>query len=278
MRIVLLFAASILAAGTAWADGFSDAKRAVNAAAHNKYEDAIALYSQALESGDFAPRELASLHDKRGVAYASIGQAERAIADFDAVLRLKPDYIFARFNRGVALDAAGRYDDAIADFDATIAYDPQSGAGYFYRGQAKFHAQRFAAAAEDFAQDVGFTPEHALGHAWLYLARARAGGADARYPLEQAAAALDLQRWPGPVVALYLGKLTPAQLMDATASADPGVAADRRCQADFYSGERDLIAQRRGEAKRQFALALQHCAVTLSEHVGARAELLYLDK
>jgi lipoprotein NlpI len=267
----------ILSASNAWADGAIDANRGVNAAAHNKYEDAIALYTSALDGGDFAARDQASVYDKRGVAYASLGEAEKALADFDRALHLAPDHVFAHFNRGVALDSMGRYDDAIADFAAAIAYDPQSGAGYFYRGQANFHARHFAAAASDFERDLSLAPAHALAIAWLYLADARRGR-DAAAPLAQNAAPIDLARWPGAVLALYLGKMTPKQVMAAATSSDLGVQTDRQCQAYFYSGEAALLHRHNETAKRFFRQATEHCPLTLTESAGARAELVQLER
>jgi lipoprotein NlpI len=275
---LLLVGALILSASTpAWADGATDANRGINAAAHNKYDDAIALYTSALDGGGFSARDQASLHDKRGVAYASIGEAEKAIADFDSALRLAPDHVFAHFTRGVALDSMGRYDDAVADFAAAINYDPQSGAGYFYRGQANFHARHFATAANDFERDLSIAPEHALAIAWLYLANARLGR-DAVASLAQNAARIDLARWPGPILALYLGKLTPNQLMAAAINSDLGVQADRQCQAYFYSGEAALLHHGNDAAKRFFQQATQHCPLTLTESAGARAELGHLER
>lgn len=277
MRYVLLLVGAVMTASMpAWADGVIDANRGINAAAHNKYDDAIALYTEALDGGGFSAREQASLHDKRGVAYASTGQVEKAIADFDTVLRLEPDHVFAHFNRGVALDGMGRYDEAVADFDAAIKYDPQSGAGYFYRGQANFHAGHFAAAAADFERDVSIAPGHALGIAWLYLATARLGH-DAAAILAQKVEHIDLARWPGPIVALDLGRLTPRQLMAAAASSDLGVESDRQCQTYFYSGEAALVHRRNGEAKQFFEQATRHCPLTLTEYTGAHAELIRLE-
>jgi lipoprotein NlpI len=276
-RFFRLVVGLLILSANAWADGAIDANRGINAAAHNKYEDAIALYTSALEGSGFSARDQASLYDKRGVAYASMGEAEKAIADFDRALRLAPDHVFAHFNRGVALDSMGRYDDAIADFAAAIAYDPQSGAGYFYRGQANFHARHFAAAASDFERDLSLAPNHALAIAWLYLANARRGR-DAAAPLAQNAARIDLARWPGPVIALYLGKLTAKQVMAAAINGDLGVQADRQCQAYFYSGEAALLRHGAAAAKRFFQQATQHCPLTLTESAGARAELMRLER
>ncbi|HEY3920371.1 MAG TPA: tetratricopeptide repeat protein [Stellaceae bacterium] len=256
-------------------DAAVTANRALSAAAHNKYEDAINLYTETLRSGDLSESDRAALEDKRGVAYASTGQVEKAIADFDSVVRRKPHYLFAYFNRGAALDGMGRYAAAIADFDAVLKYDSGSGAAYFMRGQAQFHARRFAASASDFAHDVEVAPADALAVAWLDLAQRRAGKDD-RHALAKNAAAVDLKQWPGPVVALYLGKLTAKQLMAAAANPNADIQTDRQCQGNFYIGQAALLDHHPAEARRLFTEVNQHCPVTLAEYIGARAELTHL--
>lgn len=273
---LLLFMASTFVSLAARADSVGAAERGLSAAAHNKYRDAVALYSQALRRRDLSPADRAALEDKRGVAYASLGEAAKAIADFDTVIRAEPKYLFAYFNRGAALDAMGRYDAAIADFDTLIKFDPASAAAHFYRGQAEFHAGRFAPAAADFDDDVRLAPADALAVAWLHLARGRAGIGDRGRDLAKNAAAVDTARWPGPVVALYLGRLNAAQLMAAASSANRDIATDRQCQAAFYSGEGALLQHRVGDAKRALLQAERTCPVALAEYTGARAELARL--
>ena len=278
-KLLLLAASAAVAAGLAHPARADDvavtANRALNAAAHNKYEDAIALYTEALRSNGLSEDDRAALEDKRGVAYASTGQVEKAIADFDSVLRRKPHYLFAYFNRGAALDGMGRHAAAIADFDAILQYDPGSGAAYFMRGQAEFHAGRFVAAAGDFAHDVEVAPADALAVAWLHLAQRRAGKDD-RHALAKNAAAVDLKEWPGPVVAFYLGKLTDKQLLAAAAHPNADIQTDRQCQANFYIGQAAVLDRRPAPAGQLFREVAQHCPVTLPEYVGARAELAHL--
>ena len=64
--------------------------------------------------------------NNRGIAYRNQGKYDRAIADFDAAITLKPDYAVAMYNRGTAYYDKLDYDRAIASFDAVIKLDPSN--------------------------------------------------------------------------------------------------------------------------------------------------------
>jgi tetratricopeptide (TPR) repeat protein len=49
------------------------------------------------------------------------GEYDRAIEDFDQVIRLNPDYLWAYLKRAAAYNAKGDYDRAIRDYDRASA-------------------------------------------------------------------------------------------------------------------------------------------------------------
>ncbi|MEE8223247.1 MAG: tetratricopeptide repeat protein, partial [Alphaproteobacteria bacterium] len=52
------------------------------------------------------------------------GLYDRAIAEYDQAIKLKPDYAKAYYNRGVAYMSKGLYDRAIEDYDTAIRLRP----------------------------------------------------------------------------------------------------------------------------------------------------------
>jgi tetratricopeptide (TPR) repeat protein len=48
----------------------------------------------------------------------------QAVAEFQAAIRYKPDYVGAHFNLGSALARLGRYDEAIAEFSEALLLNP----------------------------------------------------------------------------------------------------------------------------------------------------------
>jgi tetratricopeptide (TPR) repeat protein len=55
---------------------------------------------------------------------SQIGQADRAMDDFNAAIKLDPSYIDALNNRGLAYFGRGAYDLAIEDFDRVLKLNP----------------------------------------------------------------------------------------------------------------------------------------------------------
>jgi tetratricopeptide (TPR) repeat protein len=62
--------------------------------------------------------------NSRGYSLVKLAQYDRAIADFNAALKLKPDHFDALRNRGWAYWLQGDLNRAIADYDAALKLDP----------------------------------------------------------------------------------------------------------------------------------------------------------
>ncbi len=61
--------------------------------------------------------------------------------------------------------------------------------------------------------------------------------------------------------------------MREAADADPQTAQRKECEAAFYMGEIDLIADRSAEAKTRFQQASEICSKDSFEKAAAEAEL-----
>ena len=59
----------------------------------------------------------AAAYYSRGLAHAELGRYEKAIAEYDEAIRLRPDYVEAYNSRGTAHAELGRHEKAIADYD-----------------------------------------------------------------------------------------------------------------------------------------------------------------
>ena len=57
-----------------------------------------------------------------------MGQHQRAIEDYDEVIRLDPQLALASYNRGSAYDDLGQYQRGSQDYDEAIRLDPHADA------------------------------------------------------------------------------------------------------------------------------------------------------
>jgi lipoprotein NlpI len=97
---------------------------------------------------------------------------------------------------------------------------------------------------------------------WFYLSRERAGENGAA-ELEAKAAKLKRMEWPYPVIELYLGGRSPAEVLSVASK------ADERCEAQFYGGEWHLLRGHRAEAAAALQAAVDTCQKNFVEYPGA---------
>jgi tetratricopeptide (TPR) repeat protein len=128
----------------------------------------IAACTARIQSSDTTDK-IAFAYYHRGVAYESKGDHDRAIADLDQAIRLKPDFAEAYLARGVLYGARKRdYDRALADLDEAIRLKPDFAVAYYARGvvyvEGKGDDDR---AIADWDQAIRLNP----GYADAYTAR-----------------------------------------------------------------------------------------------------------
>jgi lipoprotein NlpI len=92
--LAVAMAALVTAPGGAQPANPSDEQRCTGQAGVRPDVQAAACTSL-IDSGRFAQQNLAILHSNRGIAYGKSGDYNRAIADFDAALRINPTHVRA---------------------------------------------------------------------------------------------------------------------------------------------------------------------------------------
>ncbi|HXF66166.1 MAG TPA: tetratricopeptide repeat protein [Burkholderiales bacterium] len=304
-----ILAAAALAAAASGALAQSDAERC--AAATGNPDVAIEHCTRAIESGQHSGEALAKLHYNRGVEWAAKGDHDRAIADYDAAIRLSPKFADAYYNRGHAWAGKGDSDRAISDYEAAIrlnpkdpaayigravelalkgdyakaaadygeaiARDPKSATAYFGRGRVRFYAGDHARAVSDLEQALKLDP-NAYTALWLYLARKRGGVADAEALLDADSRPHRAGGWPAAVVVFYLGRTDLDSVMAASADSDPKRQAEQRCEAHFYLAHWRLLRGERERAAPLLEEARSRCPKEFFEYEGAIAELRRLER
>lgn len=261
-----------VALGPRSAHGF--AMRAKIRAARGEFERAIADRTHAVVV-TAAPKDKAQAHIERAETFRAAGRLADGIRDLDLALGLDPESARARLRRGTFHAEAGRYDDAHADFTALLVRDPKNASAAFGRGQTEAYRGRYADAAKDFARYVEAYPGSHHGQIVRFLVRERAG--EWAWPdLARAAARLDLEKWPSPVIHFLLGNMREAELRDAARHEKAETQAAQLCEVEFYVGYAALLAGDKAAARAQMEKARDLCKPTYIEATWAKAELARL--
>jgi tetratricopeptide (TPR) repeat protein len=105
--------------------------------------------------------DVAEAYTRRGGQYGELKQYDRAIADYDAALRLKPDAADAQAGRGWAYSALGQHRRAMQDFDKVVSEKPNA---YTYNLRCWARAiwgEQLDAALADCNESLKLKPDYA---------------------------------------------------------------------------------------------------------------------
>jgi protein O-mannosyl-transferase len=141
----------------------------------------------------------ARAHYNAGLALASEGRADEAIAEYREAVRILPGYTEARNNLGIALTQAGRWEEAIPEYEEAARLDPASGRTRYNLGNALLHLGRPDEAIAAYGEALRLSPGNPSIEYNLGLACARAG----RLPEAIAAYRRALELRPGFADALF---------------------------------------------------------------------------
>jgi lipoprotein NlpI len=252
------------------AQGLEELRAGNRAMTSGDLDAAIERYTAAIRAGDLAPQILAIVYNNRGAAHGGKKEYDKALADYNEALKQNPNFGDAYNNRGNTYLDKRDYERAVKDYDAAVRLTPLDDLPYANRGRARFYQGQYKAAEEDLTKAAANTayPYNAL---WLYLARERAG-ADGKTELEKSALNLKHEGATEKVVAVFLGRAAPGDVIEAVRS-DPRRQKQDICEAEFYIGEYFLLRGRKEEAGKLFKAAAERCPADFIEYSGARIEL-----
>ena len=126
MRLVrIVFVLSALLTRSALADIDDDYKNANDAIRAGRFDEAIAIATRALKSGNLPADKQYLFYFDRGVALSIKGDAQPAIADLSKVIEARQDTAEPYYFRGLAYYQIKDGDHAIADLTSAIKLDPR---------------------------------------------------------------------------------------------------------------------------------------------------------
>lgn len=158
------------------AGGNSDAMRAIDLCKQGKEREALPFFERAIRR---APGDEQLLYN-RALAYQSLGEIDKSIADYSACLRLAPLNSKVYYKRALAYMSKNDYSRAKRDLDRVIVIDHKNADAFLSRGNIYFAVEKYQDALRDFDKSLELLPS-----AQAYINK---GNAEQRLGLSQQAA------------------------------------------------------------------------------------------
>lgn len=141
-------------------------------------QDAIGSFDRAIQVNSEWGESigLADAYDVRCATHSAIGNYQKAIADCNQALQLKPNFANAYINRGDALAQQGDDQQASKDYDQAVRLAPNLVYAYFSRGSFRLTNQDdYQGAIADFTKATQLDPKYAIAYALRGLTHQRQG-------------------------------------------------------------------------------------------------------
>ncbi|MGD0281007.1 MAG: tetratricopeptide repeat protein, partial [Dissulfurispiraceae bacterium] len=139
------------------------------------WKDSLTLWTYVIKSG---PEDVPLAHNNLGIAYASKGQLDLAVAEYQTALRLKPDYAEAHFNLGIAYASKGQLDPAVAEYQTALRLKPAYTEVHNNLGIAYASKGQLDPAVAEYQTALRLKPDNAEVHNNLGIAYASKGQLD----------------------------------------------------------------------------------------------------
>jgi lipoprotein NlpI len=199
-------------------------------------ERAIELATQTIE----ADSKNAEAYLIRGIAREQARQFERALADLNKAVKLKPNrpmLLQALLHRATARFRSGAVEDSVKDFESLLELNPTARPELWQYGIALYYVGRYADGVKLFADHRRVNPEDVENAAWHFLCNAKA------HDVNKARAELipvkSDDRVPmAEVQQLLAGKVEPIAVLEAAEAGQVSTAerTRRRFYANLYLG------------------------------------------
>jgi lipoprotein NlpI len=199
-------------------------------------ERAIELATQTIE----ADSKNAEAYLIRGIAREQARQFERALADLNKAVELKPNrpmLLQALLHRATARFRSGAVEDSVKDFESLLELNPTARPELWQYGIALYYVGRYADGVKLFADHRRVNPEDVENAAWHFLCNAKA------HDVNKARAELipvkSDDRVPmAEVQQLLAGKVEPIAVLEAAEAGQVSTAerTRRRFYANLYLG------------------------------------------
>ncbi|HZT55628.1 MAG TPA: hypothetical protein VFA35_05330, partial [Burkholderiaceae bacterium] len=230
---------------------------------------------KSIAGGQLGGDDLAQALCLRSEAQTELGNTAEALKDAQEAVRQAPSLGAAWFCQGNANWARADFAAASNDFGKALAFGAAASDVYYRRGQARFFDGKLEPAADDFAKAVLDRPDARdkayaqLWQAWTLQRLNRPLPPE----LSAAAGADPTGAWPRPALAMFVGQMTPEQVIEQIGRKTGDDQELALAEGWFYIGEYQLNARQPDKARDAFEKARAKGITRYIEHAAAGFEL-----
>jgi lipoprotein NlpI len=275
LRVYLFACALLCAVSAAHASAYSDFSIGLSAFEQGNADLAIASFTKAIVAGDLAPNLLPTAYLDRGLSYLSRGLLQSAAADLTMAQKLDPKQPETYEAFAALHTRQGDFSAAVQDYTQLMAVVVDPTGALVQRGRANWEAGNFGQALADFEKALE-SNRHPSAYDFLWV---RIASASARVPVSKSLAEkeddADLEKWPGPILALFRGVGTEDAVRQAAQADSAKAQKGQVCESDFYLAELDREHGNAAAAQAGFSAAVKACPFNFIESPAARAALKF---
>ena len=204
--------------------------------------------------------------------YAKLGRHIDAIRDYTEALEINSLPSKYYISRAISYARIEQYQEAFSDLSSAEKIEPNKAMIYSVRGGLNFYLRRFKKAAEDYTKYLQLKPTDIYRKLWLHLSQKHLN-ADAKSTLELYRENTKFLPWPGVILELYMGEISPESVLRALKSKNKRSDAGLRCESFFYLGQYYLINNKPQQAQKLFQHAVKTGATHYMEYEFSKAYL-----
>jgi|GEM_PF-3713108 len=143
---------------------FQTHNQGLDRAAQQDYKGAIAAYSETLQIGEKLQFIDAHTYVNRGLAYYKLGQAKRAILNFNQALKIEPRRAHTYNDRGRSYQSLGDLQAALENYNQALKLDPKFSEAYSNRGIIHARLGKTNLALDDQTRALHLNPHFAAAY------------------------------------------------------------------------------------------------------------------
>ena len=230
-----------------------------------------------IDSGKLSKRHLARAYANRAINLSELDDSAAGLRDIEKAIELDGSQAEYRIAKARILSYSGRFAESLAVFEQLVN-EGQShvmqeidlgamGTNLLYLGRHA-EAERIFGQAFDASASAGTL----IYSFWQHITAGRSGGR-IMSGLESRMQAHEGREWPYPVGQMFLGRLSPRELLDAAKHEDNGIERDQLAEANFYIGQKFLLEGDKAKAADYFDACLELNVTPYLEHHYSRIEL-----